>query len=525
MLKKWIVLTLVLMLSVFPAALAEGLEIEEEPVIEETEDIVLSEDVDNIAEEEDFMLFSDEPIEKGYADFLAEENPADIPINASHFPDENFRTYVQENIDTDGNGALSEGESAAVTDVNVDSMGIASLQGIECFPNLATLSCSYNELSSLDVSKNTALTMLECTENQLTRLDVSQCPELAFLNCIGNQLTSLDVSKNTKLLNLDCGSNQLTSLDLSHCPELGCLFCEYNQLTDLNLGQNTVMYELWCQYNQLTSLDVSGIPALERFYCQNNRLTDLDLSKNSKLYMLSCVGNEIDALDLSNCDSDLKQALLNGPGFSVDEEDSHVLYIMEVETYELFINDSTSVIVDGRIIYLGVGQKVGVSFCDITVKNKTYTGKAIKPAPVVKYNGATLTKGTDYTVSYKNNTKVGTATVTVKGKGNYTGSRKVTFKINPKGTTISKVTPGKKKLTVTWKKQTKQVSGYQIQYGTKKDFSNAKKLTVKGTKTAKATIKSLKAKKTYYVRIRTYKTVSGKKYYSSWSKYKKVKTK
>ena len=110
MMKKWIVLTLVLMLAVLPAALAEGLEIEEEPVIEETEDIVLSEDVDNIAEEEDFMLFSDEPIEKGYADFLTEENPADIPIDAAHFPDENFRAYVLEALD--GNGPVSVADIA-----------------------------------------------------------------------------------------------------------------------------------------------------------------------------------------------------------------------------------------------------------------------------------------------------------------------------------------------------------------------------------------------------------------------------
>ena len=99
------------------------------------------------------------------------------------------------------------------------------------------------------------------------------------------------------------------------------------------------------------------------------------------------------------------------------------------------------------------------------------------------------------------------------------------YQINPKGTTLSKLTGGGKKVTVKWKKQTKQVSGYQIQYGTKKDFSNAKKVTVSGAKTVKKVIKSLKAKKYYYVRIRTYKTVSGKKYYSSWSKYKKVKTK
>ena len=147
------------------------------------------------------------------------------------------------------------------------------------------------------------------------------------------------------------------------------------------------------------------------------------------------------------------------------------------------------------------------------------------PRPVIRYGGVKLVLDTDYTVSYKNNTKVGKATVTIEGTGKYGSSAKKTFKINPKGTTLSKVTPGKKKLTVTWKKQTKQVSGYQIQYGTKKDFSNAKKVTVSGAKYIKTVIKSLKAKKYYYVRIRTYKTVSGKKYYSSWSKYKKVKTK
>ena len=170
-------------------------------------------------------------------------------------------------------------------------------------------------------------------------------------------------------------------------------------------------------------------------------------------------------------------------------------------------------------------MKAVIEYCDCSVKDQTWTGSTLKPTVTVKYNGATLVKGTDYTVSYKNNTKVGIATATIEGIGNYSGSKSITFKINPKGTTLSKVTPGKKKLTVTWKKQTKQVSGYQIQYGTKKDFSNAKKLTVKGAKTVKATLKSLKAKKYYYVRIRTYKTVSGKKYYSSWSKYKKVKTK
>ena len=102
----------------------------------------------------------------------------------------------------------------------------------------------------------------------------------------------------------------------------------------------------------------------------------------------------------------------------------------------------------------------------------------------------------------------------------------MTFKINPKGTSISKATsPKKKQLKVTWKKQTTQTTGYQIQYSTSSKFKNAKTVTVKKNKTTKTTVKKLKAKKKYYVRIRTYKTVGKKKYCSSWSKAKAVKTK
>ncbi len=95
----------------------------------------------------------------------------------------------------------------------------------------------------------------------------------------------------------------------------------------------------------------------------------------------------------------------------------------------------------------------------------------------------------------------------------------------PKGTSFKKVTPAKKSIKITWKKQTKKVSGYKIQYSTSKKFKNAKTVTVSGAKKTKATIKKLKSKKTYYLRIRTYRKVSGKTYLSAWSKAKSVKTK
>ena len=155
-----------------------------------------------------------------------------------------------------------------------------------------------------------------------------------------------------------------------------------------------------------------------------------------------------------------------------------------------------------------------------------YTGSNLKPAPTVKMYGVKLKKDTDYTVTYKANKAVGKATVTIKGKGTYSGSVKKTFKINPKPTAISKVTAASKGFTVKWKKQTVQTTGYEIQYSTSSTFKSGNKtVTVAKPATVSKKITGLKAKKTYYVRIRTYKTVSGTKYYSTWSDAKKVMTK
>ena len=161
----------------------------------------------------------------------------------------------------------------------------------------------------------------------------------------------------------------------------------------------------------------------------------------------------------------------------------------------------------------------------VTAGNKTYTGKALKTTVTVTLNGKLLKEGKHYTVSYSNNTDIGTATVTVKGVNKYKKTATATFKIKPKKVTGLKLKAGSKKLTATWKKVS-GASGYQLQYATStKKLSTAAKITVKGSKTLKYAIKKLKAKKTYYVRIRSYKTVNGKKYYSSWSGPVKKKTK
>ena len=158
------------------------------------------------------------------------------------------------------------------------------------------------------------------------------------------------------------------------------------------------------------------------------------------------------------------------------------------------------------------------------ISNKSYTGKNITQSITVKYNGKTLKNGTDYTVSYSNNKKVGTATVKITGKGSYTGTITKTFKINPAKQEIQKLTAKSKAFFVDWA-QKGSATGYEIQYATNSKFTSAKKVTIKNNKTDKTTVSKLSGKKKYYVRVRSYTTVMGTKYYGAWSSVKNVTTK
>lgn len=158
----------------------------------------------------------------------------------------------------------------------------------------------------------------------------------------------------------------------------------------------------------------------------------------------------------------------------------------------------------------------------------TYDGKEKKPGvTVADVLGNPISKS-EYTVTYPKSAKnVGKYTVTIKFKNHYVGTEKRTFTINPKGTSLSKVTsPKKAQLKVTWKKQATQTTGYQVQYSTDKNFKKGNKtVTVKGAKTTAKTISKLTKGKKYYVRVRTYKTVNKTNFYSGWSKSSSVAVK
>ena len=158
------------------------------------------------------------------------------------------------------------------------------------------------------------------------------------------------------------------------------------------------------------------------------------------------------------------------------------------------------------------------------ISTKAFTGKNITQSITVKYNGKTLKKGTDYTVSCSNNKKIGTVTVKIAGKGSYTGTIAKTFKINPAKQEIQKLTAKSKAFFVDWA-QKGSATGYEIQYATNSKFTSAKKVTITNNKTDKTTVSKLSGKKKYYVRVRSYTTVKGTKYYGAWSATKSVTTK
>ena len=168
---------------------------------------------------------------------------------------------------------------------------------------------------------------------------------------------------------------------------------------------------------------------------------------------------------------------------------------------------------------------------ELSAKSFTYNGKTRKPSVSIKNIQGEDIPSSEYTITNNGGKSVGTYSVKIVFKNNYAAAEdwKGTYVINPKGTSIKKLSKAKKAFTVKWAKQTGKMSsaratGYQLRYSLKSSMGSAKTVTVKGYKSASRKIKKLAAKKKYYVQIRTYMKVGSKTYYSGWSGKKSVKT-
>ena len=184
----------------------------------------------------------------------------DVEINATNFPDVAFRRYLKDNtgINPDSNDTLSAAEIASITTINVSSnKDITSLAGIEKFPNLETLWCNGTGITSLDVSKNTALKYLYCYSNAaLTTLNVNGATALKSLYCSSTGISSLDVSKNTALTTLDCSSTGISSLDVNKNTSLTTLNCTSTGISSLDVSKNTNLTSLKCYGTPLAYLNL-----------------------------------------------------------------------------------------------------------------------------------------------------------------------------------------------------------------------------------------------------------------------------
>jgi len=178
--------------------------------------------------------------------------------------------HVQVNGDISvdwGDGKVSNRNDAIVDDYS-DENGFTftheysgtNVCNIVITGNVTSLTCYANQLTALDVSRNTALEILSCGGNQLTTLDVSRNTALTFLNCRRNQLTTLDVRMNTALTNLECSDNQLTTLDVRKNTALNGLACNFNQIKSLDVSKNTALEGLSIVSNQFT------VPALNEIF-------------------------------------------------------------------------------------------------------------------------------------------------------------------------------------------------------------------------------------------------------------------
>lgn len=265
------------------------------------------------------MIFTFLPFSAFAANTASTEIDFNSPDFKLNFPDEEFRRFLKECCDTNGDGKL---------DVDIKNMtiptgyAIKSLEGIRFFEDLEKLDCHGIGLTTLNVTKNFNLKELNCSGNQLkaslyilsSGLKKLNCSynNLTFMNlgilsglnleevdCSNNNITNIVMDSVGELVKFDCSNNALMELDVSQCSKLQQLNCAGNQLMELNVGNQTLLTQLNCSNNKLTELNVKQNGSLTSLICNDNQLTTLDLSQNHSLSNLNCARNRLACVDVT----------------------------------------------------------------------------------------------------------------------------------------------------------------------------------------------------------------------------------
>ena len=262
------------------------------------------------------MVFTFLPFSAFAANTEIDFNSPDFKLN---FPDEEFRRFLKECCDKNGDGKL---------DVDIKNMtiptsyAIKSLEGIRFFEDLEKLDCHGIGLTTLNVGKNFKLKELDCSQNQLKKsvdilssglkklncsnnkltymnLGILYGLNLEEVNCSNNEITNIVMDSVGELVKFDCSNNDLMALDVSQCFKLEELNCSGNQLMELDVGHQTQLTQLDCSNNKLTELNVKQNGGLISLICNDNQLTTLDLSQNHSLRKLNCAKNRLACVDVT----------------------------------------------------------------------------------------------------------------------------------------------------------------------------------------------------------------------------------
>ncbi len=485
--------------EVMDAVVAENPNLEEVPAQEveapEMEAPVLEDPEEEVPEEtEEPELFSAE----------ASTRASELAISSKYFPDSKFRSYILKNFDLDGNKSLSTTEIKNVTTIDITGLGVAKLTGLSKFPYVTTLEASKNKLSGKLTlsSSNKRLQYIDLSNNKLTGLNLSSISSLKGLECQYNALTLVQMPKSCK---------NLESVDVSH----NKLASQKNAgLSSISNAKYDEFYEINASYNSIPSFNCSGFEGI--LDLSNNKITTL--SGGSEGYQAAAIHLEgkyntlkktskIDFTELGNrvpqrftCNSSVR---------------SKVIMVMP--------KVSASVASDWSKVKVTVGVSNPDATCTL-YKN----GKAIKTWQPGELDdpefGENIYEDTEVKPGAAYTYKV-TASINVQDRNKkpvaWAKSAEKAVKLAPATpTSLSVKSSARKTANISWK-AVSGASGYQVYYGT-----STKKMKLAGSPT-KTTVKKtgLTSGRTYYFKVRAYKTVGGKKYYGSFCSSKPVKIK
>ena len=260
------------------------------------------------------------PVSDTDYDYNAESDK--ITIDSVLFPDANFRRFVSEKIDTDGDGYLSRAEILSVKNISISNQTMENLTGLSVFDKLMIISLVNINLKSIDVSENRNITNININDNfelkeldvsnnrkllsillkncNVGKLDISNNHKLKRLSASNNGLSEVNLENNPKIEYLELDDNDIREIDVSNLKSLYIFNCQNNPITSLNVDNNINLQQLICQGCSLPTLNVSNNVNLESLWCSDIGIDHIDISNNTKLETLFCGNNNIAAINLTN---------------------------------------------------------------------------------------------------------------------------------------------------------------------------------------------------------------------------------